>query len=66
MVGGYYRRAIVSATEPPPEVPTVKPGDQVLHLIKWAGLSVTYPATVVGLKGKQSVWIRARRDGMES
>ena len=65
-VGGYYRRAIVPDTEPLPEVPIFKAGDQVLHLVKWAGLTVTYPATVVRLKGKQSVWIRSWRDGMES
>ena len=33
---------------------------------EWAGLNLTYPATVVRLKGKQSVWIRSWRDGMES
>ena len=44
---------IVPDTEPLLEVPTFKAGDQVLHLVKWAGLTVTYPATVVRLKGKQ-------------
>jgi hypothetical protein len=47
-VGGYYRRAIVPDTEPLPEVPTVKPGDQVLHLIKCAGLTVTYLQRLFG------------------
>jgi hypothetical protein len=46
-VGGYYRRVIVPDTEPLLEVPTFKAGDQVLHLVKWAGSSLEREAVSV-------------------